>query len=157
MENETGVTRSGDSLGGVVWDIMGQTYKPVQLTQSSFAFDALFPPGTFVPPHVHPDQDEFIRVLEGGLDLWLDGEDVTASAGDLVRMPMGSKHGIFNRGTAPARVLFWVAPARRLYDLFARMDGLRAQDEVVRLGAEYNVHFLPPDAWPASRYLPDPA
>lgn len=156
MKTETGITRGGDSLGGVVWDIMGQTYKPVQLSETSFAFDTLFPPGTFVPPHVHPDQDEFIRVLEGTLDLWLDGEDATASAGDLVRMAMGSKHGIFNRGTAPVRALFWVAPARRLYDLFAQLDGLRAPDEVVRRSAEHNVHFLPPDAWPSSRYLPGP-
>lgn len=157
MKTETGITRGGDSLDGVVWDIMGQTYKPVQLSETSFAFDTLFPPGTFVPPHVHPDQDEFIRVLEGTLDFWLDGEDVTASAGDLVRMAMGSKHGIFNRGTAPVRALFWVAPARRLYDLFVQLDGLRAPDEVARRAAEHNVHFLPPDAWPASRYLPDPA
>ena len=144
MENETGVTRSGDSLGGVVWDIMGQTYKPVQLTQSSFAFDALFPPGTFVPPHVHPDQDEFIRVLEGRFELLLDGEMLIAEAGDLIRMPKGSTHGIFNRSGADTRALFWVAPSRRLYDLFVQLDGLRDPAEVVRVSAEHNIHFLPP-------------
>ena len=154
MEQELGVTRAGEGLDGVVWDVMGQTYKPVQLSAASFAFDTLFPPGTFVPPHVHPDQDEFIRVLEGGFDLWLDGQDVTASAGDLIRMPMGSRHGIFNRSAAPTRALFWVAPARRLYDLFVQLDGVRAPEEVVRLSAEHGVQFLPPDAWPSARYLP---
>jgi hypothetical protein len=54
---------------GAGHNILGQTYKPVQLSASSFAFDTLFPPGTFVPPHFHPDQDEFIRVLEGEFDL----------------------------------------------------------------------------------------
>lgn len=157
MAHEQGITRGGDSLDGVAWDVMGQTYKPVQLSEASFAFDTLFPPGTFVPPHVHPDQDEFIRVLEGTFDLWLDGEDLTATAGDLVRMPKGSKHGIFNRSAAPTRALFWVAPARRLYDLFVQLDGLREPEEVVRRSAECNVHFLPPDAWPAARYLPGPA
>ena len=125
MTGEKGITRGGESLDGVVWDVMGQTYKPVQLSRSSFAFDTLFPPGTFVPPHVHPDQDEFIRVLDGRFDLWLDGEDITASTGDLVRLPMGSKHGIFNRSVAPTRALFWVAPAQRLYDLFVQLDGVR--------------------------------
>jgi len=69
MDPGTGITRSGASLDGVVWDVMGQTYKPVQLSEASFAFDTLFPPGTFVPPHVHPGQDEFIRVLDGAFDL----------------------------------------------------------------------------------------
>ena len=151
---ETGITRSGASLGGVVWDVMGQTYKPVQLSEASFAFDTLFPPGTFVPPHVHPDQDEFIRVLDGTFDLWLDGEDLTAAAGDLVRLPMGSRHGIFNRSAAPTRALFWVAPARRLYDLFVQLDGLREPEEVVRRSAEHGVNFLPASDWPAARYLP---
>ena len=157
MQPETGITRSGGSLDGVTWDVMGQTYKPVQLSEASFAFDTLFPPGTFVPPHVHPDQDEFIRVLEGTFDLWLDGEDVAASAGDLVRMPKGSRHGIFNHSAAPTRALFWVAPARLLYDLFTQLDGLREPEEVVRRSAAHNVHFLPPDQWPSARYLPGPA
>ncbi len=154
MATEQGITRGGESLDGVVWDVMGQTYKPVQLSEASFAFETLFPPGTFVPPHVHPDQDEFIRVLDGGFALWIDGDELTAAAGDLVRLPMGSKHGIFQRGTAPTRALFWVAPSRDLYDLFVQLDGLRDPAAVVSRSAACNVHFLPPDQWPAGRYLP---
>jgi quercetin dioxygenase-like cupin family protein len=157
MASEKGVTRRGESLDGLVWDVMGQTYKPVQLSPSSFAFDTLFPPGTFVPPHIHPDQDEFIRVLEGSFNLWLDGEDITASAGDLVRLPMGSKHGIFNHSAADTRALFWVAPARHLFDLFIQLDGLRDPAEVVRRSAACNIHFLPWDQWPSERLVPGAA
>ncbi len=53
MAVEGGITRHGESLDNIVWDILGQTYKPVQLSEASFAFDTLFPPGTFVPPHFH--------------------------------------------------------------------------------------------------------
>lgn len=74
MKPEAGIARSGDSLDNVAWDVTGQTYTPVQLSAASFAFDALFPPGTFMPPHIHSDQDGSIRVL--------DGEDTTALAGD---------------------------------------------------------------------------
>ena len=144
MADEAGITRYGDSLDNVVWDILGQTYKPVQRSASCFAFDTLFPPGTFVPPHFHPDQDEFIRVLEGTFDLWLDGEDLKATAGDLIRLPMGSKHGIFNHSSAETRALFWVAPSMRLYDLFVKLDGLADPKEVVRIAADHNIHFLPP-------------
>jgi quercetin dioxygenase-like cupin family protein len=157
MASEKGVTRSGGSLDDLVWDVLGQTYKPIQLSQSSFAFDTLFPPGTFVPPHIHPDQDEFIRILDGGFDFWMDGEEFSATAGDLIRMPMGSRHGIFNRSAAPTRALFWVAPARKLFDLFVQLNGLRDPNEVVRLSAAHNIHFLSPAEWPSDRYLPAPA
>ena len=56
-----GITRAGEGEGGIVWNILGQTYKPVAHSDNCFAFDTLFPPETFVPPHIHPTQDEFIR------------------------------------------------------------------------------------------------
>ena len=74
----------------------------------------------------------------------LDGQEASAEAGDLVRLPMGRAHGIFNRGDRPVRALFWVAPSRRLYDLFTRIDGLKDPAEVVRISAEHEVDFLPP-------------
>ena len=69
-----GVTQQGSSVDGMVWHILGQTYTPLQVTESSFSWHALLPPGTFVPPHIHPTQDEFIYVFEGRFDLVLDGK-----------------------------------------------------------------------------------
>ncbi len=143
---EAGITRVGESLDGITWHILGQTYKPVQFSKSCFAFDTLFPHGTFVPHHIHPDQDEFIRVLEGQFDIWLDGKELKARGGDLVRMPMGSLHGIFNNSGAATRALFWVTPSQRLYDLFTRLDNLPDPAEVMRISAEYNVHFKNPQS-----------
>ena len=138
------VMRAGQGEDGVSWNILGQTYRPVARTESAFAFDTLFPPGTFVPPHIHPTQDEFIRVLEGHFELVLDGATATAGPGDLVRLPRGVPHGIFNRSEAPVRALFWVAPALRLHELFARLHDMADPAEVVRTAAEYDVNFLPP-------------
>jgi hypothetical protein len=143
---QTGITPAGSSIDGITWSILGQTYRPVALSESAFAFDTLFPPGTFVPPHIHPDQDEFIRVLEGEYELWLDGVEMTARAGDLIRLAAGSAHGIFNKSAAPTRALFWVSPSRALFDLFVKIDGVPDPAEVVRLAALHNVHFLPPPA-----------
>jgi hypothetical protein len=86
----------------------------------------------------------FIRVLTRDFDLWLDGAELKATAGDLIRLPMGSKHGIFNKSATPTRALFWVAPAMQLYDLFVKLDKLADPAEVVRVASEYNIHFLPP-------------
>ncbi len=139
-----GITPAGQGIDGVVWNILGQTYKPVAHGDTCFAFDTLFPDGTFVPPHIHANQDEFIRVLEGRFDLVLDGQPVTAKAGDLIRMPMGIMHGIFNKSGAPVRALFWVSPAKGLYELFTRIHNVQDPAEVVRIASGYEVEFLPP-------------
>lgn len=139
-----GITPAGQGIDGVVWNILGQTYKPVASGDSCFAFDTLFPPETFVPPHIHTTQDEFIRVLEGRFDLVLDGKPVVATAGDLIRMPMGIMHGIWNKSGALVRALFWVSPARSLETLFTRIHNVPDPAEVIRIAAEHEVEFLPP-------------
>lgn len=140
-----GVTQAGASLDGIVWNILGQAYRPLQRTESSMSWHATFPAGTFVPPHVHPDQDEFIYVLSGRFELFLDGKDAGAGAGDLIRLPQGVPHGIFNRsGTELTTCLFWVSPTRRLWDLFEKIHNVPDPAEVVRLAGQHNIHFLPP-------------
>jgi mannose-6-phosphate isomerase-like protein (cupin superfamily) len=129
---------------GKVWHILGQTYTPLSLAESSFSWHALLPPGTFVPPHVHLTQDEFIYVLEGKFDLLLDGQPATASAGDLIRLPRSIPHGLFNHGEVNINCIFWVSPTRRLWDLFNAIDNVPDPAEVVRLAALNEVQFLPP-------------
>ena len=82
----------------------------VSVSESSFAWHATFPPDTFVPPHIHPTQDEFIYMFEGQFELMLDGRDVFANPGDLVRMPMGLPHAIYNKSGRTVKCLFWVSP-----------------------------------------------
>src|SRR6185312_15378062 len=96
---------------------------PKAVTDSTFAFETNSDPGQFVPVHIHPTQDEFILVQEGTLDLKLDGVWVKAAAGDLVRMPRGIPHGYFDKS-----------------------HNLQDPEEVVRISAEHEVNFLPPDA-----------
>jgi quercetin dioxygenase-like cupin family protein len=141
-----GITKAGTGLDGIVWSILGQTYVPKVLSESTFSWHATLPPGTFVPPHIHPTQDEFIYLFEGRLDLLLDGRDFVAGPGDLIRLPMGIPHGIFNKSDQTAKCFFWVTPTRRLYDLFWAIHGLKEQtpDAVVALAANHEVVFLPP-------------
>ena len=143
---EKGITREGAGFDGKTWNILGQIYFPKAVCNSTFAFETNSEPGQFVPVHIHPRQDEFILVQEGELDLKLDGTWTKAKAGDLVRMPRGIPHGYFNKSDRPVRALFWVSPARMLETLFNRIDGLSDPMEVVRLSAEHEVDFLPPEA-----------
>jgi quercetin dioxygenase-like cupin family protein len=146
MTLNPGVTRAGEGLDGIAWNILGQTYVPKEVSEHSFAWHATFPADTFVPPHIHPTQDEFIYMLEGRLELMLDGREMQAGPGDLVRMPMGLPHGIFNRSGETVKCLFWVSPTRRLYDLFWAIHSMADQNpaEVVALSARHEVDFLPP-------------
>jgi quercetin dioxygenase-like cupin family protein len=142
-----GLTRADEGLDGIAWNILGQAYVPKQLSEHSFAWHATFPVGTFVPPHIHPTQDEFIYMLSGRFDLMLDGSDVVAHPGDLIRLPQGLPHAIFNNTDTDVKCLFWVAPARRLYDLFWAIHNLGpAPDpaDVVAVSAAHEVDFLPP-------------
>ncbi|MGL5115181.1 MAG: cupin domain-containing protein [Beijerinckiaceae bacterium] len=141
-----GITRAGEGIEGIRWNILGQTYVPKEVSEHSFAWHATFPADTFVPPHIHPTQDEFIYMLEGRFDLILDGREVKAGPGDLIRMPMGVPHGIFNKSGETVKCLFWVSPTRRLYDLFWAIHSMKEQTpaEVVALSARHEVDFLPP-------------
>jgi quercetin dioxygenase-like cupin family protein len=146
MKLNPGVTRAGEGVDGISWNILGQTYVPKEVSEHSMAWHATFPAGTFVPPHIHPTQDEFIYMLEGQLELLLDGRETKAGPGDLVKMPMGLPHGIFNKSGETVKCLFWVSPTRALYDLFWAIHSMKEQNpaEVVALAARHEVDFLPP-------------
>ncbi|MCB1384748.1 MAG: cupin domain-containing protein [Nitratireductor sp.] len=144
---EYGVTADAEGLQGLAWNVVGQTYVPKLLSEDTFVWHATLPPDTFVPPHIHPTQDEWIYMLEGELEVEfpLEGGGVhKAASGDTVRMPKGIAHGIFNRSGKPASCVFGVAPARKLFDLFIALDGVTDPAELVRLSALHEVDFLPP-------------
>jgi branched-chain amino acid transport system ATP-binding protein len=145
-----GIMPANQGIDNISWNILGQTYVPKQVSDSSFSWHATFPPGTFVPPHIHPTQDEFIYMLEGQFEMWFDGRTDIAKAGDLIRMPMGIPHGIFNKSDRIVKCLFWVSPTRRLYDLFWAIHNMAEQTpaEVVALSAKHEVDFLPPPEVP---------
>jgi mannose-6-phosphate isomerase-like protein (cupin superfamily) len=139
-----GITLAKEGMKKRVWNVLGHTYYMKAASDTSFAFETFDPPGTGVPPHVHPRQDEHIYILEGVFTLYLDGAWETAGPGDTVLMPKGLPHAYYNRGEVPTRGLFWVSPAGRLAELFDKLHNLTDPEEVVRLSAECGVDFLPP-------------
>ncbi len=85
-------------------------------------------------------------MLEGRLDLLLDGKESFATAGDLIKLPRNVPHGLFNKSDATVKCLFWVSPTARLYDLFWGLHSMAEQKpaDVVALSAKHEVDFLPP-------------
>lgn len=145
MTTETpDITRVQTGIDGVSWNILGQIYVPKQISDDSIAWHATFPVETFVPPHVHPHQDEYIFVLDGRIDLLLGDKKTSAGAGDLVRMPRGIPHAFFNNTGEPVTALFWATPAGKLLDLYRRLHNMSSPAEVMRVARDYDVMFFPP-------------
>ncbi|MEZ5741326.1 MAG: cupin domain-containing protein [Burkholderiaceae bacterium] len=141
---DAGITPAHQGLDGISWHILGQIYVPKHLSADSFSWHATFPIETFVPPHLHTTQDEYIYLLDGRIDLLLDKKQVSAQAGDLVRMPRGIPHGFYNNSGKPVTCLFWVSPTGKLFELYKRIHGMATPAEVMPVAREHEVIFLPP-------------
>lgn len=66
------------------------------------------PPGTRSSwPHAEEDEEEFVYVLEGEVDAWIDGELHPMKAGDLAAFPAGTGicHTFINNGEREALLL----------------------------------------------------
>ena len=77
---EKGVLKAEGGMNGLAWNVVGHTYVPKLLTEDAFVWHATIPDGTFVPPHIHPTQDEWIYMIDGELDV--EFPDEHAKAGD---------------------------------------------------------------------------
>ncbi len=144
MSLKAGVRSKGEGIDDVHWNILGQVYSPKSITDECFSWHALLPSETFIPSHVHPTQDEYIHVLSGALDLVIGQKQTHAQDGDLICLPRGVAHGIFNNTGHDVSCLFWVTPTGKLVDLFRKLHNMGRPDEVVAIAPQYGVEFLPP-------------
>lgn len=66
------------------------------------------PANTSLPRHWHPGE-EFVYVLEGKVTLWQEGKDeISASAGDVVKVPLKQVHTGFTGDEAASVLVFRV-------------------------------------------------
>lgn len=78
-----------------------------------------------LPPHIHPDAEESYEVLEGELEVQVDGEWSTVSAGEKRAIPAGTEHAF--RNTGPAEVINVHRPAMRFEEFFRRFHRLKTE------------------------------
>lgn len=76
------------------------------------------------PRHLHPDQQETYRVIEGELTLEMDGDEQVLGAGQSLVVPAGTPHTFHNGGDRPVRftsehtpALDWERFITTIYDL----------------------------------------
>lgn len=74
--------------------------------------------------HVHPNQEERFQVLEGSIQLLVDGVETALRAGQRATVPAGRPHTWWNAGDEEAHLLVEVAPAMRTEMFFETFFGL---------------------------------
>lgn len=95
--------------------IVGDVYRFLATgedTNGKFAtFEAIVPPGSGPPPHIHSREEESFLVLEGEMTFQLGEDRIVAGEGTFLNMPVGSLHCFKNESDKTARLLISVSPA----------------------------------------------
>jgi quercetin dioxygenase-like cupin family protein len=87
--------------------------------------DFFVTPGGFLGnEHLHPKQEERIEVLSGALRCRLSRRERTLGRGDVVAVPLGTPHTLWNEGTEDAHALVEYRPALRTEVLIETLFGL---------------------------------
>lgn len=135
---------SPTGIDGVTWNIMGQVYTPKQYDDQQFVWHATFPEESFVPPHTHPEQDEYLSPLNGSVDVVINGVRSTVHTGEIGHLPKGLPHAFYNNSGKVVQAIFWAEPAGELPALYRRIHNIANPRKVTEIAPEFGVVFEPP-------------
>jgi mannose-6-phosphate isomerase-like protein (cupin superfamily) len=85
------------------------------------------------PVHVHPTAEESYEVIEGALDVCVDGEWRTLRAGESAAAPAGVPHTLRNASGEPVRIVNIHRPALQFESFFREMQSLIRQGKIKHL------------------------
>ena len=112
--------------------VVGDTYRFLATgedTDGRYAtWEAIVPPGSGPPPHIHSREEESFFVLEGEITVQVWDERFVATAGTFANMPVGSLHSFKNQTNKKARMIISIAPAG-LENMFFEVGQQLAPDE----------------------------
>lgn len=112
--------------------IVGDVYRFLATgkeTDGKYAtFEAIVPPGSGPPPHIHSREEESFLVLEGEMTFQLGDDRFVAGEGTFLNMPVGSLHCFKNESDTTARLLISIAPAG-LEEMFFEVGQAFADDQ----------------------------
>jgi len=82
------------------------------------------------PVHVHPHQEESLRVMSGTLDVFVDGRWRQLRAGESVTVPPGAPHTLKNSHDEATRAITVVRPARSFHDFMSTFCDLATSGKI---------------------------
>ncbi|CAM5537972.1 MULTISPECIES: cupin domain-containing protein [Streptomyces] len=77
---------------------------------SGFMGLAIMRPGERISEHYHPYSEEFVYVVEGRLEVDLDGETFSLKSDQGLMIPIDMRHRFRNVGDEEARMIFHLGP-----------------------------------------------
>lgn len=103
--------------------------------ESELVWEATYPPDAPEPPaHFHPFQSERMEILAGSPAARIEGQVRRLAPGDVLEIPAGTPHAMWNPSPEPATTIWRTMPARRRRELFARLYDLAREGRTNRHG-----------------------
>jgi quercetin dioxygenase-like cupin family protein len=113
-------------------------------------FEATVLPGSIVPDHKHDGFDEAFYILEGELEMSVEGEKVTAAQGYFINIRRGAIHGYQNKRSEAARYLTWTHPAgiEHFYEEISEKVKVLPEDlgKVLAIAEKHQIEIILPEA-----------
>jgi mannose-6-phosphate isomerase-like protein (cupin superfamily) len=118
----------------------GTTLSVVEHTNDTLDVEARYDAGGVPPPpHFHPAQDERFEVLRGEMHAVVAGDTLTLATGDVLEIPRGTPHQIWNDGDEAAVMRWQTSPPLRTLEWFRGLVALqRGEGDIAELLAEYS-------------------
>jgi quercetin dioxygenase-like cupin family protein len=105
---------------GTVLSVLSQTKQQLELSASYEAG------GTAPPAHLHPVQDERFEVLAGAMRVRVAGQERELAAGEVLEIPRGTAHQMWNGSEEPGRMSWVTSPAGRTLEWLRELAALQA-------------------------------
>jgi mannose-6-phosphate isomerase-like protein (cupin superfamily) len=128
--------RSGDSIENPVTGERVVFIRTAVETDGELCeLETVVQPGGFVATaHVHPEQEERFRVLDGMLRFRAGGEEFEVGPGGTITVPPGTPHRFWNAADREARFTCEVRPALHFEQLLETMFALAADGKTNHKG-----------------------
>lgn len=115
----------------------------------SFVFEAISPPGLFVPPHVHQHEDEYGYIVEGTYEIFVNGQTHEATTGAVLYFPRHTAHGFRNIGSTTGKMIWLSTPGDNVDPFFEALGALPADappdmETVMGIFTGHGMQVLPP-------------
>jgi quercetin dioxygenase-like cupin family protein len=131
----------GDRLGEELKLGPGTSLRVIAHDEEQLLLQATYAPAGAAPPaHLHPAQDERFEVIAGAMRTRIDGEEAGLSEGQVLEIPRGTPHQMWNGAERDAVVEWRTTPAGRTLEWFGQLSAMLAGEssaDPAELLAEY--------------------
>lgn len=101
----------------------GTTLKVLAHEEQELTFEAHYAgEGSPPPAHLHPAQDERFEVQSGAMQALVAGAERVIATGEVLEIPRGTAHQMWNGDHEPAVVIWRTRPAGRTLDWFRELS-----------------------------------